>query len=131
MFKPWSIVSITAAIVVAFVFWTAMIRFELALVVATATAAATLAYAPAEPYSAIITVLLPPVFVLAWSGLGRARIVTAAGRRSSASGSSLGCRRCSLRLLFLYAAFTLALMGLLVAGAKSAGLRCCGSSSSG
>ena len=46
-----------------------MIRFEVALVVATATAAATLAYAPAEPYAAIITVLLPPVFVLAWSGL--------------------------------------------------------------
>ena len=46
-----------------------MIRFELALVVSTATAAATLAYAPTEPYAAIITVLLPPVFVLAWSGL--------------------------------------------------------------
>ena len=28
-----------------------------------------LAYSPAEPYAAIITVLLPPVFVLAWSGL--------------------------------------------------------------
>jgi galactan 5-O-arabinofuranosyltransferase len=68
-FKPWSIISITAAIVVAFVVWAAMIRFELALVVSTATAAATLAYASAEPYSAIITLLLPPMFVLAWSGL--------------------------------------------------------------
>jgi galactan 5-O-arabinofuranosyltransferase len=31
--------------------------------------ATTLAYASTEPYAAIITVLLPPVFVLAWSGL--------------------------------------------------------------
>ena len=69
MFKPWAIISITVAIALAFVLWAAMIRFEYALVVTTATAAATLAYSPAEPYAAIITVLLPPVFVLAWSGL--------------------------------------------------------------
>ena len=50
-----------------------MIRFEYALVVTTATAAVTLAYSPTEPYAAIITVLLPPVFVLAWSGLRGAR----------------------------------------------------------
>jgi galactan 5-O-arabinofuranosyltransferase len=74
LFKPWAIVSITVAVAVAFVLWAAMIRFEFALVVTTATAATTLAYASAEPYSAIITVLLPPVFVLAWSGLrGSAR----------------------------------------------------------
>ena len=73
MFKPWAIISITVAIAVAFVLWASMIRFEYALIVSTATAAATLAYSPAEPYAAIITVLLPPVFVLAWSGL-RGRI---------------------------------------------------------
>ena len=69
MFKPWSIISITAAAVVAFVLWAALIRFEYALAVSTATVATTLAYASTEPYAAIITVLLPPVFVLAWSGL--------------------------------------------------------------
>ena len=69
MFKPWAITSITIAVVLAFVLWARMIRFEYALIVSTATAAATLAYAPAEPYAAVITVLLPPVFVLAWSGL--------------------------------------------------------------
>ncbi len=74
MFKPWAITSITVAIVVAFVLWASMIRFEYALIVSTATAAATLAYSPAEPYAAVITVLLPPVLVLAWSGLrGRTR----------------------------------------------------------
>ncbi|MBI3666065.1 MAG: tRNA (N(6)-L-threonylcarbamoyladenosine(37)-C(2))-methylthiotransferase MtaB, partial [Acidobacteria bacterium] len=37
MYKPWSILSITAAIAVAFVLWKAMIRFETALVVTSAT----------------------------------------------------------------------------------------------
>ena len=60
MFKPWAIISITVAIALAFVLWAAMIRFEYALIVTTATAAATLAYSPAEPYAAVITVLLPP-----------------------------------------------------------------------
>src|SRR5271154_3337676 len=54
MFKPWAITSITVAIVVAFVLWTKLIRFELALIVTAATAVATLAYSPAEPYAAII-----------------------------------------------------------------------------
>ncbi|MFN8042925.1 MAG: galactan 5-O-arabinofuranosyltransferase [Mycobacterium sp.] len=69
MVKPWSITSIAIAVVAAFVLWSAMIRFEYALVVTVATAAVTLAYASPEPYSAMITVLLPPVLVLAWSGL--------------------------------------------------------------
>jgi galactan 5-O-arabinofuranosyltransferase len=51
------------------VLWTKLIRFEYALIVTIATAAVTLAYASPEPYSAMITVLLPPVLVLAWSGL--------------------------------------------------------------
>src|SRR5580704_11028433 len=67
MLKPWAVTSITVAIVVAFVLWTKLIRFELALIVTAATAAATLAYSPAEPYAAVLVVLLPPVLVLAWS----------------------------------------------------------------
>ncbi|MDP9164679.1 MAG: galactan 5-O-arabinofuranosyltransferase [Actinomycetota bacterium] len=117
MFKPWSIVSMTAAIAVAFVLWAALIRFELALVVSTATAAATLAYAPAEPYAAIITVLLPPVLVLAWSGLradGRRQGWTAVG----AVGAFLGASALFYTLLFLYAAFTITLMALVVAAAR-------------
>ncbi|KAA0097810.1 arabinofuranosyltransferase [Mycolicibacterium sp. P1-18] len=111
-FKPWSIISITAAIAVALVLWAALIRFELALVVATATAAATLAYAPAEPYAAIVTVLLPPVFVLAWSGL------RATGRGWAAVvgvGLFLGLAALFYTLLLGYAAFTVTLMALLAA----------------
>jgi galactan 5-O-arabinofuranosyltransferase len=129
MFKPWSIVSITAAIVVAFVLWASMIRFEVALVVATATAAATLAYAPAEPYAAIITVLLPPVFVLAWSGLrggsrkggGLQRSDPGSGRGWAAVvgvGLFLGLAALFYTLLLAYAAFTLVLMALAVTVAR-------------
>jgi galactan 5-O-arabinofuranosyltransferase len=115
MFKPWAIVSITAAIAIAFVLWASMIRFEHALVVSTATAALTLAYASTEPYSAIITMLLPPVFVLAWSGLkatnrGWAAVV--------GTGIFLGIAALFYTLHFIYAAFTLTLMALLLAAAR-------------
>ncbi|HNM84746.1 MAG: galactan 5-O-arabinofuranosyltransferase [Mycobacterium sp.] len=69
MYKPWAITSIAVAVVLAFVLWSAMIRFEYALVVTVATTAVMLAYASPEPYSAMITMLLPPIYVLAWSGL--------------------------------------------------------------
>lgn len=125
MFKPWAIVSITAAIAVAFVLWAAMIRFEYALVVTTATTAATLAYSPAEPYAAIIAVLLPPAFVLAWSGLRAGDPHGVAGGRTRAgwaavigTGLFLGGAALSYTLLFAYAAFTLAIMGVLLAVAR-------------
>lgn len=117
MFKPWSIVSITAAIVVALVLWTAMIRFEFALVVSTATAAATLAYASAEPYSAIITVLLPPVLVLAWSGL-RGRPRSGGWAAVVGVGLFLGLAALFYTLLFGFAAFALAVMAFLAAAAR-------------
>lgn len=112
MFKPWAIVSITAAIAVAFVLWANMIRFEYALVVTTATAALTLAYSSTEPYSAVIVVLLPAVFVLAWSGL------KAQGRGWAAvlaTGIFLGIAALFYTLLLVYAAFTLTLMAVLLA----------------
>ena len=113
MFKPWSIISITIAIVLAFVLWANMIRFEYALVVSTATAAAALAYAPAEPYAAVIAVMLPPIFVLGWSGL------RAGDRRGGWAavvgvGIFLGVAALSYTLLLGYAAFTLTVMAVLV-----------------
>ncbi len=119
MFKPWAIISITAAAVVAFVLWAAMIRFEYALIVSTATVAAMLAYSSTEPYAAIIAVLLPPVFVLAWSGLR-------GGNRSGGwaavvgVGIFLGFAALFYTLLFGFAAFTLALMALVLAATRRA-----------
>ncbi|MGJ6121193.1 galactan 5-O-arabinofuranosyltransferase [Mycolicibacterium sp. Y3] len=126
MYKPWSILSITAAIAVAFVLWKAMIRFEAALVVTTATAVVTLAYTSTEPYAAVITVLLPPAFVLAWIGLGgleRSDPGNGLGGRSRNDGWGavlgvgivLGAAALSYALLLGYAAFTVTLMALLLA----------------
>lgn len=85
MFKPWAITSITIAVAVALVLWSRMVRFEYALLLTIATAAVTLAYSSPEPYAAMITVLLPPMFVLTWSGL------RAAGRSPNA-GTALAER---------------------------------------
>ncbi len=69
MYKPWAIASLAIAVCAAFVLWNKMIRFEYAVIVTTATTAVTLAYTAAEPYGAIITVLLAPALVLGYSGL--------------------------------------------------------------
>ncbi|OBB61744.1 arabinofuranosyltransferase [Mycobacterium sp. 852013-51886_SCH5428379] len=118
MFKPWSIISISVAVVLAFVLWAAMIRFSHALIVTAATTAVMLAYSPAEPYAAIIAVLLPPVFVLAWSGL-RARGNGHSGWAAVVGvGIFLGVAALFYTLLLGYAAFTLAIMGLTLAIAR-------------
>ncbi|HEX3288546.1 MAG TPA: galactan 5-O-arabinofuranosyltransferase [Mycobacterium sp.] len=117
MYKPWAITSIAVAVSLAFVLWARMIRFEYALIVSTASAAATLAYAPAEPYAAVITVLLPAVFVLAWSGLrGRTR----AGGWAAVVGVGvfLGVAALFYTLLLGYAAFTLTIMAVALALAR-------------
>ncbi len=138
MYKPWAIASITVAVAVALALWWQLIRFEFALIVATATAAVTLAYSSPEPYSAMITVLLPPVLVLAWSGL-RARdrdaaVTVATGRDDGVTpgqptrsggwaavigaGMFLGFAATFYTLLLAYSAFTVALMAMLLAGAR-------------
>jgi galactan 5-O-arabinofuranosyltransferase len=117
MFKPWAVISITIAVTLAFALWAAMIRFEYALIVSTATAAATLAYSPAEPYAAIITMLLPPVFVLAWSGL-RGRTRNGGWAAIVGTGVFLGVAALFYTLLLAYAAFTLAIMALLLVIAR-------------
>ncbi len=134
VYKPWAITSITIAVAVALVLWWRMIRFEYALVVTTATAAVTLAYSSPEPYSAMITVLLPPMLVLTWSGLragARERAARRtvepereAGRTLGAQGWAavvgagifLGFTATWYTLLVAYSAFTVGLMALLLAG---------------
>ena len=114
MYKPWAIISIAIAVAVAFVLWSALIRFEYALAVTTATAAVTVAYNSTEPYSAIITVLIPPVLVLAWSGLrggqrhgGWAAVIGV--------GIFLGFTATFYTLLLGYTAFTITMMAVLAA----------------
>ena len=136
IYKPWAITSITVAVGVALVLWWRMIRFEYALIVTTATAAVTLAYSSPEPYSAMITVLLPPVLVLTWSGLRageRHASVTpdvdshsgvslepSAGGWAAVIGAGifLGFTATWYTLLFGFTAFTMVLMTLLLAGSR-------------
>lgn len=117
MYKPWSIISIAIAVAVAGALWSKLIRFEYALAVTTATAAVTLAYNSTEPYSAIITVLIPPVLVLAWSGLrggqrhgGWAAVIGV--------GLFLGFTATFYTLLLGYTAFTVTVMAVLAAIAR-------------
>jgi galactan 5-O-arabinofuranosyltransferase len=114
MYKPWAVTSIAIAVVLSFVLWSKLIRFELALIVATAMAAVTLAYASAEPYSAIITVLIPPVLVLAWSGL-RARVRSGGWAAVVAVGVFLGVAALFYTLLVAYSAFTIVVMAVIAA----------------
>jgi galactan 5-O-arabinofuranosyltransferase len=131
MFKPWAITSITIAIAVALVLWWRLIRFEYAVIVTAATAAVTLAYSSPEPYSAMITVLLPPVLILTWSGLRggqRDATVTLEAERDSGvtlggggwaavigAGIFLGVAATCYTLLLAYSAFTVLLMALALA----------------
>jgi galactan 5-O-arabinofuranosyltransferase len=116
-FKPWAITSITIAIAAAMVLWTRMIRFEYGVIVTAATAAVTLAYSSPEPYSAMLTVLLPPVLILAWSGL---RGATRSGGWAAVTGAGifLGVAATCYTLLTAYSAFTLLLMALALAVAR-------------
>lgn len=124
VFKPWAITSITIAVAVALVLWWRMIRFEYALIVTTATAAVTLAYSSPEPYAAMITVLLPPVLVLTWSGLRAGQPGTPPpgepGRSGWAAvvgaGIFLGWTATWYLLLFGFCAFAVGLMAVLLAG---------------
>lgn len=137
VYKPWAVTSIAVAVAVALVLWWRMVRFEYALIVTTATAAATLAYGSPEPYAAMITVLLPPVLVLTWSGLragdrereasrtlgpeGEAsRTLERAGGWAAIAGAGLflGWTATWYTLLFAFGAFTVALMALWLAGLR-------------
>src|SRR5271170_3643629 len=117
MFKPWAITSITIAVAVALVLWWRMIRFEYALIVTTATAAVTLAYSSPEPYSAMITVLLPPVLILTWSGL-RSGARSGGWAAVIGAGIFLGFAATFYNLLLAYSAFTVVLMALLLAASR-------------
>ncbi|OBH24824.1 arabinofuranosyltransferase [Mycobacterium sp. E342] len=117
LYKPWAVTSITIAAAVALVLWWRMVRFEYALIVTTATAAATLAYGSPEPYAAMITLLLPPVLVLTWSGL-RGRERGGGWAAVVGTGLFLGWTATWYTLLFAFGAFTVLLMALWLAAVR-------------
>jgi galactan 5-O-arabinofuranosyltransferase len=77
----------------------------------------TLAYSSPEPYSAMITVLLPPVLILTWSGL---RGGTRSGGWPAVIGAGifLGFAATFYTLLLAYSAFTVVLMALILMASR-------------
>lgn len=118
MFKPWAITSIAVSVAVAFVLWSELVRFEHALALTAATAAVVSAYASTEPYSAIITTLIPPVLVLAWSGLRGSRTTYSGWAAVVGVGVFLGFTATFYTLLLAYTAFTVAVMALAAAAVR-------------
>nr|WP_328825495.1 arabinofuranosyltransferase [Tomitella gaofuii] len=122
-YKPYAIGSLAVAIVVAAALWSRLIRADLAVMTATAQAAIVLAYGSPEAYGAIVAVLIPPVMVLAWSGL-RASLRPGGRRRTGwaaviATGVFLGVSACMYTLYTAFAAFAVVLMALAAAVAAA------------
>ncbi|MFI6870919.1 galactan 5-O-arabinofuranosyltransferase [Nocardia sp. NPDC050406] len=119
-FKPWAIVALAVASVVALVLWSKLVRADWAVAVAAAVTAVTIAFASPEAYSAVLVVLLPPVLILAWGALyrpvefaGGATTPTAGGWGAViGTGLFLGLMATFYTLYFLIAAFAVALMAL-------------------
>ncbi|AHH14977.1 putative arabinofuranosyltransferase AftA [Nocardia nova SH22a] len=90
-FKPYAIVSLAVAAVLALVLWSKLVRWDWAVAVAAATTAVMVAFASPEAYSAVLVILFAPAMVLAWGALYRPMEFGAASRlpgRSDASGDT-------------------------------------------
>lgn len=81
VFKPYAIGTIAVAAVVSLVLWTQLIRADWAVGVTSAVTAVAVTYAAPEAYGAVIAILLPPVFVMAWGALYRPAELARAGTR--------------------------------------------------
>lgn len=115
-FKPYAIASIAVAAVLALVLWNKLIRADRAVVVALATAALVVAYGSAEPYGAVIAVLVPPVLVLAWGGLHRPEKTGLGGWGAVVgSGVFLGVAAAFYTLYLGLTAFAITLMAFVAA----------------
>ncbi|WP_305095093.1 galactan 5-O-arabinofuranosyltransferase [Prescottella sp. R16] len=117
MFKPYAIASIAVAAVLALVLWSKLIRSDRAVVVGFVTAALVVAYGSAEPYGAVIAVLVPPVLVLAWGGLHRPGETGRGGWGAVVGvGVFLGVAAAFYTLYLGFAAFAVTLMAVVAAG---------------
>ncbi|QLY34058.1 galactan 5-O-arabinofuranosyltransferase [Nocardia huaxiensis] len=134
-FKPYAIIALAVAAVVAYVLWSNLIRADWAVAVAAATTAVTLAYGAPEAYGAVLVLLFAPALVLAWGALHRPAALTArtvlagAGETHEDSetrtaggwgavigvGLFLGLSAAFYTLYFVVAVFSVCLMALIAA----------------
>lgn len=128
-FKPYAIVSLAVASVLALVLWSKLIRWDWAVAVAAATTAVMVAFASPEAYSAVLVILFAPAMVLAWGALYRPAEFAAPGAADAdaapepaptaggwgatiGAGAFLGLSGMFYTLFFGVAVFTVVLMGL-------------------
>ncbi|SFP74098.1 galactan 5-O-arabinofuranosyltransferase [Amycolatopsis arida] len=94
-YKPFALLTMAVAPVVAFVLWSALTGRATALLLATLTCLAGLRVAAYEPYSWILAASIPPIAALAWRAMRRAadgrgrdwRLTVAIGLFFGASGA--------------------------------------------
>ncbi|MEC3955761.1 galactan 5-O-arabinofuranosyltransferase [Nocardia sp. CDC153] len=120
-FKPYAIIGLAVAAVVALVLWSNLIRADWAVAVAAATTAVTLAYGSPEAYSAVLTLLLGPALLLAWGALHRPaedKTEPTAGGWGATLGAGLflGLAATFYSLYFGVAVFAVCLMAVIAAG---------------
>ncbi|MBO0855633.1 MAG: galactan 5-O-arabinofuranosyltransferase [Nocardia sp.] len=89
-FKPYAIVSLAVASVLATVLWSKLIRAEWAVAVGAATTAVMVAYAAAEAYSAVLVIGFAPAMMLAWGALYRPEEYGVAGTASRPTAGGWG-----------------------------------------
>ncbi|MBF6144158.1 galactan 5-O-arabinofuranosyltransferase [Nocardia nova] len=123
-FKPYAIVSLAVASVLALVLWSKLIRWDWAVAVAATTTAVMVAFASPEAYSAVLVILFAPAMVLAWGALYRPAEFGATARPAGeprtaggwgaaiGAGAFLGLSAMFYTLFFVVAVFTVVLMGL-------------------
>jgi galactan 5-O-arabinofuranosyltransferase len=68
-YKPYAIVTLAVASVLAFVLWSVLVRRRTAFVLATVTAVVGLRVAAYEPYSWLLDASMVPMTVIAWQGM--------------------------------------------------------------
>ncbi|MGV9674516.1 arabinofuranosyltransferase [Nocardia sp. NPDC003482] len=121
-FKPYAIVSLAVAAVLATVLWSKLIRPDLAVAVGAATTAVMVAFASPEAYSAVLVVLFAPSMALAWGALYRPAEWGAGERTGAATargwgavvgaGVFVGVSGMFYTLFFAVAAFTVGVMAV-------------------
>ncbi|WP_067531995.1 galactan 5-O-arabinofuranosyltransferase [Nocardia crassostreae] len=122
-FKPYAIIGLAVAAVVALVLWSNLIRADWAIAVAAATTALTLAYGAPEAYSAVLVLLIGPALLLAWGALYRPAQLSGGVDRTAGgwgavigTGLFLGVAATFYTLYFAEAVFTVCLMAVIAAG---------------
>ncbi|GAB3135472.1 galactan 5-O-arabinofuranosyltransferase [Tsukamurella serpentis] len=106
-YQPWSIISLAVAAALALALWLLVWSPARALAATLAGTIAMLLYGSAEPYGAVVAILMPPVLIIAWYAVLR-------GQRGAIAlvGVYLGVAIWLYTLYLGVAAFVVVLMGV-------------------